>query len=52
MKPRLLGDENTSHKLVVACRRLRAGFPIGQNWDWFNRMAYIPTDPMPQPPAR
>jgi hypothetical protein len=28
MKPRLLGDENTSHKLVAACRRLRPGFPL------------------------
>ena len=54
MKPRLLGDENTSHKLVAACRRLRPGFPMvhGQDWDWFNRMAYIPTDIMVQPAAR
>jgi hypothetical protein len=28
MKPRLLADENTSHKLIAACQRLRAGFPI------------------------
>ena len=28
MKPRLLGDENTSNKLVAACRRLRPGFPL------------------------
>ena len=28
MKPSLLGDENTSHKLIAACRRLRSGFPI------------------------
>ncbi len=131
MKPRLLGDENTSHKLVAACRRLHPGFPmvhiaahnkdwcglndddlldaclaaglilvahdrrtladaatrairergghagiilfrafirqadfggqsralcrfweLSRDWDWFNRMAYIPTDIMPQPAAR
>jgi hypothetical protein len=28
MKPRLLGDENTSHKLLAACQRLRPGFPL------------------------
>jgi hypothetical protein len=28
MKPRLLADENTSHHLISACRRLRADFPI------------------------
>jgi hypothetical protein len=131
MKPRLLGDENTSHKLVAACRRLQPGFLMAhlaahnkdwcglndddlldaclaaglilvahdrqtlgdaatrairergghagiilfrafirqadfggqsralcrfwddsQQWDWSNRMAYIPTDIIPQPAAR
>jgi len=131
MKPRLLGDENTSPKLVAACRRLHPGFPMvhiaahnqdwcglndddlldaclaaelilvghdrrtladaatrairergghagiilfrafirqadfggqcralcrfwehSREWDWFNRMAYIPTDVVPQPAAR
>ena len=28
MSPRLLADENTSHRLVLACRRLAPGFPI------------------------
>ncbi len=28
MKPRLLADENASHKLITACQRLRPGFPI------------------------
>ena len=26
--PRLLADENTSHRLVAACRRLAPAFPI------------------------
>jgi hypothetical protein len=38
MKPRLLGEETTSHKLVAACRRLRPGFPMvhiaAHNEDW------------------
>jgi hypothetical protein len=28
MPPRLLADENASHRLVSACRRLAPGFPI------------------------
>lgn len=28
MPPRLLADENTSHRLVTACRRLAPEFPI------------------------
>jgi len=28
MKPRLLADENTSHKLVAVCQRRRSAFPI------------------------
>ena len=28
MTPRLLGDENTSHRLMAACRRLEREFPI------------------------
>src|SRR5262245_42600209 len=28
MPPRLLADENTSHRLVSACRRFVPGFPI------------------------
>ena len=38
MKPRLLGDENISHKLVAACRRLHPEFPLvhlaAHNKDW------------------
>jgi hypothetical protein len=31
---RLLADENTSHRLVSACRRLGAGFPIVHIATW------------------
>jgi hypothetical protein len=52
MKPRLLGDEYTSHKLVAGCRRLRPEFPLAhiRDWDWFNHMAHVPTDITPLPP--
>jgi hypothetical protein len=31
---RLLADENTSHRLVAACRHIEAGFPIVHISDW------------------
>ena len=34
MKPRLLADENTSHRLVVACLQLQASFPMIHIADW------------------
>lgn len=34
MKARLLADENTSHRLVSACRRLQANFPIIHISEW------------------
>ena len=34
MKLRLLVEENTSHRLVSACRRLEAAFPIIHLSDW------------------
>lgn len=34
MKPRLLADENTSHRLVAACRQIDAAFPIRHISDW------------------
>ncbi len=34
MKPRLLGDENTSHRLVAACRQIDADFPLVHISDW------------------
>lgn len=34
MKLRLLADENTSHHLVAACRKMDAGFPLIHISDW------------------
>ena len=34
MKPRLLADENTSHRLVSACRRIEPQFPLIHIADW------------------
>ena len=34
MKPGLLADENTSHRLVSACRRIEGAFPIVHISDW------------------
>lgn len=34
MKARLLADENTSHRLIGACRQIEAGFPIIHISDW------------------
>ena len=34
MKPRLLADENTSHRLVAACHQLDPKFPIIHIADW------------------
>ncbi|HEY3760301.1 MAG TPA: hypothetical protein VGN23_00940 [Verrucomicrobiae bacterium] len=34
MKPRLLADENTSHRMVAACRQIEDSFPIIHISDW------------------
>ena len=34
MNPRLLADENTSHRLVASCQRIQADFPIKHISDW------------------
>ena len=34
MKPRLLADENISHRLVSACRQIEANFPIIHIANW------------------
>ena len=34
MKPRLLADENTSHRLVSTCRQIETGFPLIHISDW------------------
>lgn len=40
MKPRLLADENTSHRLVSACHQIEPGFPIAHIADW-QKGAYL-----------
>ena len=34
MKPQLLADENTSHRLVAACQQLDPSFPVIHISDW------------------
>jgi hypothetical protein len=45
VKPRLLADENTSHRLVSACRQIEAGFPIIHISDWENGAYLSVKDP-------
>lgn len=45
MKHRLLADENTSHRLVAACRQMAAGFPIIHISDWENGAYLSVKDP-------
>jgi hypothetical protein len=40
MKPRLLADENTSHRMVAACRQIEVSFPIVHISDW-QKGAYL-----------
>jgi hypothetical protein len=40
VKPRLLADENTSHRLVGACQRLELDFPLIHIADW-DQGAYL-----------
>ena len=40
MKTRLLADENTSHRLALACRQIEPNFPIIHIADW-NGGAYL-----------
>lgn len=34
MKPRLVADENTSHRFVAACRQIDPSFPLVHLSDW------------------
>jgi hypothetical protein len=34
VNPRLLADENTSHRLVAACRQIQGDFPLIHISDW------------------
>lgn len=45
MTPRLLADENTSHRLVAACRRIDAAFPIIHISDWHGGAYLASKDP-------
>ncbi len=45
MKARLLADENTSHRLVAACRQIEAGFPIIHISAWKNGAYLSVKDP-------
>ena len=38
MRLRLLGDENTSHRLISACQRLISNFPLIHIADWAEGM--------------
>lgn len=46
MKPRLLADENASHRFVAACRQIHAGFPIVHISDWEDGAYLSAKDPM------
>jgi hypothetical protein len=45
VKPRLLADENTSHRLVTACQNIDALFPIIHVADWKNGAFLSVKDP-------
>jgi hypothetical protein len=45
MKARLLADENVSHALVSACRRLESGFPLAHIADWRDGVCLSLKDP-------
>jgi hypothetical protein len=45
LKPRLLADENTSHRLVSSCRQIELEFPIIHISDWENGAYLSVKDP-------
>ena len=45
MKPRLVADENTSHRIVAACRQIDGEFPIVHISDWENGAYVSAKDP-------
>jgi hypothetical protein len=45
VKPRLLADENTSHRLVAACQQIEGGFPIIHISEWENGAYLSVKDP-------
>lgn len=46
MTPRLLADENTSHRLIAACGQLEPGFPLVHIADWEHGAYLSAKDPM------
>jgi hypothetical protein len=42
---RFLADENTSHRLVAACKRIQPGFPITHISDWQSGACLCLQDP-------
>ena len=46
MKPRLLADENTSHRFVSAFRQIQADFPIIHISDWQDGAYLSAKDPI------
>lgn len=46
MTPRLLADENTSHRLIAACRQLEPRFPLVHIADWEYGAYLSAKDPM------
>jgi len=45
VKPRLVADENTSHRLVAACRQIEPQFPLIHISDWENGAYLSAKDP-------
>jgi len=45
LKPPLLADENTAHRLVSACRQIESAFPIIHISDWENGAYLSVKDP-------
>ena len=45
MNPRLLADENTSHRLVTACHQIDADFSIAHIAHWMNGASLSVKDP-------
>jgi hypothetical protein len=45
VKPRLVADENTSHRLVAACRQIEPQFPLIHLSDWENGAYLSAKDP-------
>ena len=45
MKVRLIADENTSHRLIAACRKIEVSFPLIHLSDWRDGAYLASKDP-------